>query len=481
MINFGTSNTSRYYTTPNHADWDLPNGEYTLGFLVKPQTQTSTKYFVSSGTYRSNESINGFLYNAGSGVSKAALSISTRLILLDNDIPMDAAHWICFSRRSDDVVYGIQVEYGQSSGQEKGDTINVGGQVINLTGPLEIGRREDGNVDRYWKGSIDRFFLNKGYGATLADIEALAGGTLPADSALGSNGTLTERVIFDSSTPATITGEIVGHVFTKQGTGYGADEASPYDAGSSVASSDGTSTASGVSVAVGAADAAATGSSTASGTSNTISTIVGTSDGVSTVTATGSAFTSGAAAADGLATALVNASSIKAFSGDSVGTSTVTAFSSLSSTALADGTSTTNAFSESLTTAAAQASGTSTTSGLAGTVSIGTIDASGAATSNFVGQSFHSGVFDAAGTATATAGYTEVGTSMASADGTAIAAFLGRSSVAATCNASASSSTNWISGVAVTTPYVWSEAIEMRLPEITVNMDIPETNIEMTL
>ena len=75
-IDFGNPNTGRYYTVPDHADFTLPNSDWTyLALVERNGASSTTNYIVSTGDFGSANSINLYVY--GDGVSGVGVKVST--------------------------------------------------------------------------------------------------------------------------------------------------------------------------------------------------------------------------------------------------------------------------------------------------------------------------------------------------------------------------------------------------------------------
>jgi len=232
-IDLGTSNTTRYYTTDDHSTWDIPaSTDFTLYGAVYPQSNGDTKYWFSNGDYQAANALNMVAYEGAISTVGFAVAYPGGETLWGNGSVTLDKYYIHYASRRSGVLYCGATEMGSGVGLISAEGTGASyTSAINPTGLLNIGRRQDGNTGRYWQGRIDRFGMNIGYGATLTDMEAIAGGTLPAASALGSNGNLIERANFTSSTPATITGVGAGRTYTRVGSAYGTNETSPFGSG----------------------------------------------------------------------------------------------------------------------------------------------------------------------------------------------------------------------------------------------------------
>src|SRR5687768_13401996 len=105
-IDLGSSNTTRYYSVPDHADFSLPNGDWAWIALAYPENTGATKYLISTGPYQTANAFNLLWYlDGGAGLSMNVHS------LLDTTSPTTTAplnkwYWVYGTRRSNTMFVG---------------------------------------------------------------------------------------------------------------------------------------------------------------------------------------------------------------------------------------------------------------------------------------------------------------------------------------------------------------------------------------
>ncbi|SEO77818.1 hypothetical protein SAMN05216316_1069 [Nitrosovibrio sp. Nv6] len=67
-IDLGSGNTTRYHKVPDHADFSLPNADWTWLALVYPESTADIKYLISTGAYGAIGSTNIYVYNTAAGL-----------------------------------------------------------------------------------------------------------------------------------------------------------------------------------------------------------------------------------------------------------------------------------------------------------------------------------------------------------------------------------------------------------------------------
>lgn len=216
-IDLGSSNTTRYYSVPDHADFTLPNTDWTWLTLCYPQNSASTKYVISTGSFGAANSFNLYAYNSTNPVGWACRVGSLTEAAVSGVVEMNRWQWVYATRRTANYYVGFAPIGGvatESSG------LGITGILDSTTGP-NIGRRSDGTSDRYWNGRIGQVVFIPGSSLTPELAAELAGGASLLSMPFARN----IKFLFHGRTAsATIANLVSGHVATRQGTGYGSNE-----------------------------------------------------------------------------------------------------------------------------------------------------------------------------------------------------------------------------------------------------------------
>jgi hypothetical protein len=216
-VNFGTNNTGRYFTCPDHANFTL-TGAFTWLMVIAPYTAnvTNPKYFLSIGTLGSPNSTN-LLVSSTSGAWGGAISGQ----LFQTTTKMgDLQFALCYGRRiSGSMSYG-EINLSTLIHNKTASEANT---LVSDGGTLHVGARAD----------LDGFRMAQGYmswlallntGLSDADLAALADGSKRLVDDFSAN--IVE--LWDmSANAATITGTYKSHVLTRTGTGFGTDGSDP--------------------------------------------------------------------------------------------------------------------------------------------------------------------------------------------------------------------------------------------------------------
>ncbi len=226
-IDFGVTNATRQYTVANSADLHLPDSDWTIAVLVRPQDATKRKTILSMGQSSANTFLS-FVHDEASNDLGFAVRYGTLAEINwgGGDVVQDTYYWQYTARRGNNIYVGA-AEFGGGVASE-GTPIDYGGESIQPTADLFIGSQVDNNVARYMQGQVDRVVFIKGYGMTLADAQTLAGGTLPENAAFAAS--IDINFFLENSSSVSITDSVSSLVATKVGTGWGANEATPYGA-----------------------------------------------------------------------------------------------------------------------------------------------------------------------------------------------------------------------------------------------------------
>jgi hypothetical protein len=217
-IDFGSSNPSRYYTVPDHADFTLPDSDWTWIALVEFNGSTSAgNYVVSTGDWGAPNSLNLYVYGITAGAAIKVASLP-EVWLTTEPLVAGKPYWVYAVRRSG-VLRSGQIAVGGSSPSESA-SVAITGSLNSGTGPY-IANRAAGLV-RPWNGRMSQIAFVSGAGITVDQVVELARGApllsmpfAPQIKALWHGRTSSNAAIIDL---------IGGKVATKQGTGYGTNE-----------------------------------------------------------------------------------------------------------------------------------------------------------------------------------------------------------------------------------------------------------------
>lgn len=220
-VNFGSTNSSRYYSVPDNADFTLPDGDWTWVGVVKHSSDgTNSGYLVSTNNFGAVDSFNMFI---NSTTTKFGFVYNTGTI---RESPVEVAinSWVVVyvTRRSGNLYVGWKPQGGGTGSESPG--FAVSGTSDGNT--LILGGRADFNVDRMWKGAISWLAFIPGVGLTATQINNLAAGT---DVLMSASYAASVRNLWwlQSSADASIADLVNGRVATKVGTGYSADDTDP--------------------------------------------------------------------------------------------------------------------------------------------------------------------------------------------------------------------------------------------------------------
>ncbi|SHL43225.1 hypothetical protein SAMN05216428_102389 [Nitrosospira sp. Nsp11] len=219
-IDLGSSNTTRYHSLADHADFSLPNADWTWLALVYPESTADIKYLISTGLYGNPASFNLFVYNTAAGKG-AGLKVESGYPELATTTPVahDKWNWLYATRRSGQMYVG-QIGLGDSSAIESTGTANFGSSDSSV-GPY-IGSRSDLTANRMWKGRWGQVSFISGSGLTAAQAVELANGAPILGMHFAPN---IKFLLHGRTASATAIIDIVGgKTATRFGTTYGTNE-----------------------------------------------------------------------------------------------------------------------------------------------------------------------------------------------------------------------------------------------------------------
>jgi hypothetical protein len=218
-------NTSRYFSTPDHADWTFPTGSDWFFYIwtrVDDNTGTLFQYIFSTGS--------------------AFTANSTNLYLVEDSAAADPGAWVFIGASNADAdVLNSNADGGTSPGGDGKDRLigiqRVGGNIemwfvekgqtavkqateteaqSRNGGAVNIGRRTDGNTARYYEEHLGDT-VKGSTSLTEAQWTLLGQGISPVDVAGAGN---VDIWIPFRETAATTEDLISGKVVTRQGTGH---------------------------------------------------------------------------------------------------------------------------------------------------------------------------------------------------------------------------------------------------------------------
>jgi len=219
-IDLGPSNSGRYHTLSDHADFTLPDSNWTwLALVQRNGASAVANYMLSTGDWGDANSFNLYVYGDGTGGVGVKVSTFTEAWLSGSSysLTLDKWYWLYAVRRGG-LLYGGQIQVGGSSVDETGG-FSISGSQNSTIGP-RIGYRALGLI-RPWNGRWGEVAFIQGTGLTAAQMVEIAnGGQLFSVAGPNIKFLLHGRNAAD----AAISDLISGHVATRQGGSYGTNE-----------------------------------------------------------------------------------------------------------------------------------------------------------------------------------------------------------------------------------------------------------------
>jgi hypothetical protein len=173
-----------YYNVPDNASLTLPDSDWCVGVWTKLADNTGTlfQYPISSGAFGANNTFN--LWIAEASASSNQNKWLFRVQDADGDFsdnvgtatPGGDNKWrlIIVQRRDADSEFQMWLcEFGQTSTKDATGAIGVIDAID--AGAWNLGRRADGNADRYYGGILAEFFKGD-FSLTQEEITALGAG-----------------------------------------------------------------------------------------------------------------------------------------------------------------------------------------------------------------------------------------------------------------------------------------------------------------
>ena len=218
-VDLGEGNTTRYYLVSDSPNLSYPDGDWCVGFWsrVEENSGTAFQYLFSHGTVSTDPSLNIWI-EEDTGVSAANVwkfdfsgggnVLSSKATGADRTDRL-----IVVQRRDDDGELQMWFCEPNSIAEKVASTGNLPLGVKNPAGPLNIGRREDGNVDRYYEEHFGEVFKGD-FSLSKTEIELLAAG----NTVLGLDTAIARKdIVVDTSNLKTVKGEALAPTQTVSG------------------------------------------------------------------------------------------------------------------------------------------------------------------------------------------------------------------------------------------------------------------------
>jgi len=213
-VNFGASNTSRYYTFPADSSLDFPNSDWTVFGQFFNEDSGQFHYLFSTGAFSASVAVNMYVtptlklagkVNNGGDPTSGSGAVTTGV-------------WYngYVTRRSSNIFVGLVGEDGVIDEEGTGVTVSAASAVASGGA---VGQRSDVPSGRYMKGEMSSIMLMD-RSIVLADAQAIRDGA----SLIGYFGSDIKHLWpMHSSTPATIKSLTSDISITKVGSSYETD------------------------------------------------------------------------------------------------------------------------------------------------------------------------------------------------------------------------------------------------------------------
>lgn len=224
-VDLGSTNTSRYYTTPDDASFTLPDGDWSIISVARCDVGDAAQYIWSTGG--APPAVNAVHVLKSSTTNRMITAYNT----LANQEPVGAipiGDWYMYvATRISGMLYSKICYLNPAARSSVSSTsgVSVSGSTSN-GGILIHGGRGDLSTSRMLRGALswDALLIGKG----LSDSEMLDlqdGTTVLLDAPYAAS--VQNVWHFDSAASSTIVDIVNGKVATRVGTGHGADVADP--------------------------------------------------------------------------------------------------------------------------------------------------------------------------------------------------------------------------------------------------------------
>lgn len=218
-IDFGTGNTTRYYSVPDSADFTLPDDDWSVMapiWFPSGQSTANAYYILSTNNYNIANSFNFFVRSSTQELS-ATFNLYGELICA-GVVPTNKWHLCYAARRSGNLYVGRVALDGSSSAESSATAITGASNGVSFT----IGGRNDLLSTRFWQGKIGYVASVSGHGISATSAAEIAKGTPLLGMSFASQ--IVDIFHGRTSSGASFKGLIKGHVATKNGTSYGTVE-----------------------------------------------------------------------------------------------------------------------------------------------------------------------------------------------------------------------------------------------------------------
>lgn len=160
-----------YYTIADDPSLTLPNSDWCVGTWTRVDDMSGAafQYLISTGGYGVNPSINIYLDEFGSG--KWWLNVNGTEISTTSVYTGDGVDRLLICQRRSGTLEIIVCDAFGSAVQEASGSLSAASDA----GVWNIGRRTDGNVDRYYGGDAGEFFKGD-FSLSLDEVTALGSG-----------------------------------------------------------------------------------------------------------------------------------------------------------------------------------------------------------------------------------------------------------------------------------------------------------------
>ena len=173
-----------YYSIPDNAVLTLPNGDWCIGLWLKVDDNTGTnfQYFLSNnGTLGGSTSLNFYIYedSASPGTGDPGdyiANIAGNSLVSSSSYGADGVWRLWIFQRTPSLLEWWSCAAGAGAVLE--DSVAIPITSIDSWNPLNVGRRQDGNADRYYGGQLAELFKGD-FSLSQSEIEAIASGWPP--------------------------------------------------------------------------------------------------------------------------------------------------------------------------------------------------------------------------------------------------------------------------------------------------------------
>lgn len=215
--NFGTSNSGRHYTVPNHTDFYLSDADFAIITIFQMQASSSAPYIYSiGGSYGSGGSVNIFCYDGSNGYA-CKIDGFTDINWGGGDLTHGSWFAGYVTRRAGTLYVGGGYLGDLSSFSE--NSTSISGELITDT-DLKIGLRSDqtSNSVYAFNGKYSDCIIAKGRSISVAEFKRLLLGEPLYNQTWWNNRVF--HAYFSTSNKTHLVDLTGRHALTKQGSGY---------------------------------------------------------------------------------------------------------------------------------------------------------------------------------------------------------------------------------------------------------------------